>query len=125
MTIPTIPVSWAELLDKIAILEIKTNRLQRPEARGNAARELELLRLAADSAKGIGELEAALLAVNTRLWRIEDLIREKEADGDFGPGFVSLARSVYRENDERSRIKQAINSKLRSVLVEEKQYSAY
>jgi Family of unknown function (DUF6165) len=125
MTIPTIPVSWAELLDKIAMLEIKTNRLQRPEARGNAARELELLRLAADSAKGIGELEAALLAVNTRLWRIEDLIREKEADGDFGPGFVSLARSVYRENDERSRIKQAINSKLRSVLVEEKQYSAY
>jgi hypothetical protein len=74
---------------------------------------------------GIPELENALLAVNTRLWRIEDLIREKEAAGDFGAGFVALARAVYRENDERGRIKQAINRALHSALVEQKQYSAY
>jgi hypothetical protein len=125
MTSPVIPVSWGELLDKIAILRIKTHRLRAPEARASAARELELLLRAAPSSPGTAELEAALLAVNTRLWRIEDLIREKDAAKDFGPGFVALARAVYHENDERGRIKQAINRMLRSALVEEKQYSTY
>jgi hypothetical protein len=125
MTSPTIPVSWGELLDKIAILEIRIVRIRAPEARANAARELALLRQAASGASGVPELMAALRAVNTRLWRIEDLIREKEAVGDFGPGFIVLARAVYRENDERGRIKQAINRRLHSALVEEKQYSAY
>lgn len=71
------------------------------------------------------ELQAAPIAVNTRLWRIEDMVREKEASGDFGPGFVALARAVYHENDERGRIELALNRTLRSSLVEEKQYSAY
>jgi hypothetical protein len=143
MTDPVIPVSWGELLDKIAILEIKTHRLRSREARDSAAHELTLLRRAAAGlprgtverrrvrdqldvrTSKIAELGAALLAVNTRLWRIEDLIREKEAAGDFGPGFIALARAVYHENDERGRIKQAINRALRSALVEAKQYSAY
>jgi hypothetical protein len=125
MSSPVIPVSWGELLDKIAILEIKVQRLSGAEARANAARELALLRQEARGVRGMAELEAALAAVNTRLWRIEDLIREKEAAGDFGPGFVALARAVYRENDERGRIKAAINRALRSALVEEKQYSGY
>jgi hypothetical protein len=125
MSSPLIPVSWGELLDKIAILAIKVDRLRGVAARENAARELALLRLAAGDVRGLAELEAALLAVNTRLWRIEDLVREKEAAGDFGSGFVALARAVYRENDERGRIKQAINRALRSALVEEKQYSGY
>jgi len=125
MTSPLIPVSWGELLDKIAILEIKTLRLRAPDARANAATELSQLRQTAADTAGVPELMAALRAVNTRLWRIEDLIREKEAAGDFGPGFVALARAVYHENDERGRIKQALNRALRSALVEEKQYSAY
>jgi hypothetical protein len=126
MTTPLIPVSWGELLDKIAILEIKTQRLREADARANAGRELELLRrVAAVRSRETRQLEAALLAVNLRLWRIEDLIREKEAAGDFGPGFVTLARSVYHENDERGRIKRALNRALGSALVEQKQYSAY
>jgi hypothetical protein len=125
MSSPSIPVSWGELLDKIAILEIKTHRLSAPEARANATRELDLLRRAAAVPLGVQVLEAALRAVNTRLWRIEDLIREKEAAGDFGPGFIALARAVYHENDERGRIKQALNRRLGSTLVEEKQYPAY
>jgi hypothetical protein len=125
-----IPVSWGELLDKIAILQIKTQRLRAASALANATRELAALRQAAlrqvDAAvSGLAELEAGLMAVNTRLWRIEDMIREKEAAGDFGPGFVALARAVYHENDERGRIKQAINRKLRSELAEEKQYAVY
>ena len=125
MTDPMIPVSWGELFDKIAILQIKTRRLRAPEARANAAKELAALRQAAASPPVIRKLEAALIAVNTRLWRIENLIREKEASGDFGRGFVTLARAVYHENDERGRIKLALNRALRSSLVEEKQYSAY
>ncbi len=125
MNDPMIPVSCGELLDKITILAIKAERLHGAAARANAARELVLLRGAATGLQRVPELEAALLAVNIRLWRIEDLIREKEAAGDFGPAFVALARAVYRENDERGRIKQAINTALQSALVEEKQYTRY
>lgn len=123
---PVIPVSWGELLDKIAILEIKTQRLDRAEARANADHELSLLRLAAGALPTqTSPIHSALLAVNLRLWRIEDLIREHEAKGDFGPGFVALARAVYRENDERGRIKAELNRLLRSGLREEKQYTPY
>ncbi len=125
MSTPRIAVSWGEFLDKMTILEIKAIRLRGEGARANVRRELELLRQAASPPSGIAELEAALQAVNTRLWRIEDLIREKDAAGDFGPEFVALARAVYRENDERGRIKQAINRTLGSGLMEEKQYSSY
>lgn len=123
---PCVPVSWGELLDKIAILEIKTQRLRSADARANAAKELALLRQAAAAPGPSTEmLRWALLAANTRLWRIEDKVREKEAAGDFGPGFVALARAVYRENDERGRIKAALNRLLLSSLVEEKQYATY
>ena len=125
MTSPRVPVSWGELLDKIAILRIKTRRLGAPVARADAAVELELLRRAAGAPAGVAELLAALDAVNLRLWRIEELIRTKDAAGDFGPSFVALARAVYQENDERGRIKQALNRRLGSTLVEQKQYSAY
>jgi hypothetical protein len=121
---PVIPVSWGELLDKITILEIKTQRLRTPEARANVKAELRLLRQVAGGAQVPAELRAALLAVNLRLWRTEDLIREKEIAGDFAGNFIALARAVYRDNDERARIKQAVNRLLRSALVAEKQYGA-
>lgn len=122
-----IPVSWGELFDKVAILELKTQRLNAAAA-ANAARELAALRAVLDRAehpRGVAELRSALLAVNTRLWRVEDLIRGQERRNDFGAGFIALARAVYRENDERGRIKQALNRLLRSALVEEKQYPEY
>jgi hypothetical protein len=125
MSMPLIPVSWGELLDKIAILEIKTSRISNETAHANAARELAMLREAAGAPACIAELMAALRAVNLRLWRIEDRIREHEKAGDFGPGFIALARAVYHENDERGRIKRALNQALGSSLVEEKHYSGY
>ena len=64
-----------------------------------------------------------LAAVNARLWAIEDAIRACEREGDFGPRFVALARSVYRENDTRAAIKRAINTLASSALVEEKSYA--
>jgi hypothetical protein len=126
MADPVVPVSWGELLDKIAILEIKRQRLRSPDAVANIERELAALGPALSALRppplGLAELRAALAAVNQRLWAIEDQIREKDANGDFGSGFVALARSVYQENDERARIKRAINLLLGSGLVEEKQY---
>ncbi len=129
MNDPVVPVSWGELLDKVAILEIKRVRLRAPAAAANAEHELAALApaLAAlePAPSGLAELRAALAAVNQRLWTIEDRIREQEAATNFGAEFVALARSVYHENDERGRIKWAINTLLGSVLVEEKQYTAY
>lgn len=72
--VPTIPVSWGEYLDRMSILAIKTHRLRGAAARANVERDIEQLRQVALHPSGVAELEAALLAVNTRLWRIEDLI---------------------------------------------------
>ncbi len=129
MADPIVPVSWGEVLDKIAILEIKRSRLRAPQAVANAERELAALNpcltMLEPTPAGLAELRTALAEVNQRLWEIEDRIREKDAQGDFGVEFVALARSVYRENDERGRIKRTINTLLQSTLVEEKQYSTY
>ncbi len=129
MADPIVPVSWGELLDKIAILEIKRMNLRAPQALANAERELAALNPSLTALEpapaGLLELRTALAEVNQRLWAIEDRIREKDAQNDFGAEFVALARSVYRENDERGRIKRAINRLLGSGLMEEKQYSAY
>jgi hypothetical protein len=126
---PMVPVSWGELIDKITILEIKRARLRDPNAVANAVRELAALSEAAavldPEPIDLAGARAALTAVNTALWDIEDAIREHEAKGDFGPDFVALARSVYQQNDERGRIKRAINVMLGSGFVEEKQYAAY
>ena len=123
---PLVPISWGELIDKITILEIKTERLSAPAAQTNAAHELSLLRTAlaelAEPPPGLPLLCAELAAVNRRLWDIEDDIRRLDAAGDFGALFVALARAVYRSNDERSRIKRAINALLGSAIIEEKQY---
>lgn len=120
---PLVPLSWGELLDKITILEIKAARITDPASRANVARELGLLQ---DIARpvlpeaGLAPLLERLRAVNRALWVIEDDIRLKEARGEFDAGFIRLARSVYRTNDERSAVKRQINLLLGSALVEEK-----
>lgn len=122
---PLAPVSWGELLDKITILEIKQARIEMPEARANVARELALLREVAAPAQSwpaLAPLVDQLRRVNMALWEIEDEIRRKEAASDFDEGFIALARSVYRTNDERSSLKRRINVLLGSALVEEKQH---
>jgi len=124
-----VPVSFGELLDKIAILQIKSERIEDPAKLDNVRRELSALEQAwmAHPAAGgdIGRLRAELKVVNERLWRIEDDIRLKEQAQAFDPEFIDLARSVYRENDERARIKREINLALGSAYVEEKSYQDY
>jgi len=124
-----VPVSFGELLDKVAILEIKSERMSDPAKLANVNRELDALRATWASAPAskhdIRELLAALKAVNERLWVIEDDIRLCEKAQDFGAEFVRLARAVYFENDERARIKREINLALGSAYVEEKSYQDY
>jgi hypothetical protein len=128
MTIPHVPTSWGELIDKITILEIKVERLSGDQAKANAARELGLLREIAGPVLIKNEttaLVARLKALNESLWEIEDRIRDHERSGDFGAGFVELARSVYRRNDERGAVKRELNLALGSGLIEEKSYKPY
>ena len=120
------PCSLGELIDKITILRIKAERIGEPEKLANVRRELNLLERSAreDGASGppIDLLTDQLALVNGRLWTIEDALRSCERERDFGPRFVALARSVYRENDTRAAIKRAINTLASSALFEEKSY---
>lgn len=124
-----VPVSPGEVLDKITILRIKAARISDAAKLANVRRELELLeRTWADSPYGrcdVAKDEAALQAVNERLWDIEDRIRDKERAKSFDAGFIELARAVYIENDERAAIKKRVNVALGSTIVEEKSYAQY
>ena len=60
--------------------------------------------------------------MNLALWDVEDALRECEHQGRFDAEFVSLARSVYRHNDERA-CKRKVNELLGSAILEEKSYS--
>ena len=124
-----VPVSFGELLDKIAILQIKSERMTDPGKLANVRNELSALEqtwMEHPAAGGdIARLRVDLKAVNERLWVIEDDIRIKEKAQAFDAEFIKLARSVYFENDERARIKKDINLALGSAYVEEKSYQDY
>ena len=129
MSLISVPVSYGELLDKIAILQIKSERMSDPAKLANVRHELDALETGwmghSAGSHDIAGLRAQLKAVNERLWVIEDDIRIREKAQDFGAEFIRLARAVYYENDERARIKRDINLALGSDLVEEKSYQDY
>ncbi|HKY94065.1 MAG TPA: DUF6165 family protein [Kiloniellales bacterium] len=121
-------ISPGELIDKITILEIKSERLSDAAKLANVRYALERLRTTRallDGEAALPPLEAALKAVNAQLWQIEDEIRDCERRGDFGPAFVALARQVYRQNDRRAELKKAIDRLYGSAMTEEKSYRAY
>ena len=129
MTDLHVPVSPGELLDKITILRIKSQRIADAAKLANVRLELELLQrtwatLGAATA-AVAADEQALQAVNDELWDIEDRIRDKEAARSFDQDFIELARAVYQRNDERAAIKKRINVALGSRIVEEKSYQPY
>jgi hypothetical protein len=123
------PVSPGELIDKLTILDIKARRISDPAKLANVRAELAILtRCWAESPFGQADIaadRAALLAVNERLWVIEDDIRDKERAKAFDAQFIELARAVYIQNDDRAAIKKRINVALGSAIVEEKSYAAY
>ena len=124
-----VPISPGELIDKITILEIKSQRMTDAAKLHNVRTELALLtdtwNASAWSATDISAEWAGLRDVNGKLWDIEDRIRDLERDGRFDAEFVELARAVYFTNDERAAVKKRINTRLGSLLVEEKSYADY
>ncbi len=124
-----VPVSPGEVLDKITILEIKSERMNDPEKVANVKVELALLQKTwAESVNEdgvINDLHAQLKEINEALWEIEDDIRDKERAREFDERFIELARSVYFTNDRRSKIKKDLNLHLGSEIVEEKSYQDY
>lgn len=117
-----VPVSVGEVLDKISILEIKSERITDVGKLKNVRTELAHL-LALAEAHRHPALEAELKQVNEALWDIEDRIRIKEHLQEFDNKFIEIARLVYVTNDRRADIKREINKASGSVLLEEKSYT--
>ena len=124
-----VEIAPGELLDKITILQIKTERMTDPAKVKNVQVELAILAKTRQESMAasaeLTKLEGQLKAVNERLWDIEDEIRVCEGKQDFGPRFIALARAVYHENDHRAALKKSINQLLQSRIVEEKSYAPY
>ncbi len=124
-----IPISPGELLDKITILQIKSERIADPDKVANVRTELEMLEqvwqdsVAADAT--IDALTTELKSINETLWDIEDDIRDEERNKRFGDRFIELARAVYVTNDDRAAAKKKVNLHLNSTIVEEKSYQDY
>lgn len=123
-----IPISPGELLDKITILEIKSEHIEDKDKLANVETELKLLSTIWEKTSQDYDLETLkkeLKENNKALWDIEDKIRIKEFNKEFDHIFIELARSVYIQNDKRADTKKKINLKLGSIIVEEKSYADY
>ena len=122
-------ISAGELLDKIAILEIKLVKIKDKENLLEINKEYESLKETKNSniklTKNLENLIIQLKEINLKLWNIEDKKRICEKNKDFGQTFIDLARSVYLNNDKRANIKSQINKILDSNIKEIKQYVNY
>jgi hypothetical protein len=124
-----IPISPGELLDKITILQIKSERIADATKVANVQTELGMLEKvwgeAVSDDEQILALKRELKSINEALWEIEDDIRDEERNRRFGERFIELARAVYVTNDERANAKKKVNLHLNSSIVEEKSYQDY
>ena len=124
-----VPISPGELLDKITILQIKSERIGDPAKVANVRTELAMLEKvwseAVEADDEITALTQELKKINEALWEIEDDIRDEERNKRFGERFIELARAVYVTNDDRANAKKKVNLHLNSSIVEEKSYQDY
>jgi hypothetical protein len=122
-------ISAGELFDKISILEIKKNKIKDKTKRNIVLKELSSLQITVneniEKSKSLTKLYKKLKSVNLKLWKIEDDIRDFERKRNFEDKFIKLARAVYFTNDERSRVKNKINSLTKSNISEVKSYKKY
>ena len=122
------PISLGELVDKISILMIKKKNISDSIKLQHVNKELEFLQKTLKkyiSEDEINEFLLKLVNINSKLWDIEDDIRECERKKLFDQTFIDLARSVYFTNDERAKVKNEINKNFGSELVEVKSYEEY
>ena len=122
------PVSLGELVDKISILHIKNINIKDDEKLKLIREELELLNQTLNKHIEKNDIQKyldSLIEINSKLWVIEDDIRDCERNKKFDQTFIDLARSVYFTNDKRSEVKLEINKKFGSKIIEVKSYEEY
>ena len=122
------PISLGELVDKISILIIKQKNITDETKLDHVKKELDFLQKTLTSyvqQEEINNYLENLININSKLWNIEDDIRECERKKLFDQSFIDLARSVYFTNDERAKVKNDINKTFGSELVEVKSYEEY
>ena len=122
------PVSLGELLDKISILIIKEKNIVDDQKQYYIKNELDSLNKTLENSISrfqVKEYIEKLIEINSKLWLIEDDIRDCERKKQFNQKFIDLARAIYIKNDRRSEIKLEINKKFGSKLVEVKSYEKY
>ena len=122
------PVSLGELIDKISILHIKNINIKDEEKLKLIREELELLNQTFNRHIKNNDIQNyldSLIEINSKLWIIEDDIRDCERKKKFDQTFIDLARSVYFTNDKRSEVKLEINKKFGSKIIEVKSYEEY
>ena len=124
-----VEVSVGELLDKISILEIKSEKIKDPEKLNYIKEEYKILKDQLNTnIKDYSEIESlynSLKEINSKLWVIEDDKRLCEKNSEFGEKFIKLSRDVHFLNDERARLKLEINNKTGSKIREIKEYTKY
>ena len=120
-------ISAGELIDKIAILEIKKIKISDKDKLSDVEKELLSLNNSVKkyipSDNNIGDLKNKLIEINTKLWDLENSKRAAEKKGEFGREFIEDARNVYKLNDERAKIKLNINNSLGSNIKEVKSHN--
>ena len=122
------PISLGELVDKISILIIKEKNITDETKLDHVKKELDFLQKTLMNyvqKEEINNFLENLININSKLWNIEDDIRECERKKLFDQTFIDLARSVYFTNDERAKVKNDINKNFGSELVEVKSYEEY
>ena len=122
------PVSLGELVDKISILHIKKINIKDDKKNKLVLQEINMLNKTLDDhikRDDIKKYLDSLIEINSKLWVIEDDIRECERNKIFDQKFIDLARSVYFTNDKRSKVKLDINKKFGSQIIEVKSYERY
>ena len=122
------PISLGELVDKISILHIKNLNIKDSEKLKLVKEELLLLNKTLDDYINRDDIQQhldSLIAINSKLWVIEDDIRDCERNKIFDQKFIELARSVYFTNDKRSAVKLEINKQFGSQIIEVKSYEKY
>jgi hypothetical protein len=121
-----IEVSIGEIVDKLSILQIKSEYIKQEDKLQNINKEYSYLKTVVFSKLNIDKNDyIRLLDINRKLWEIEDSIRIKELNKQFDCEFIELARLVYTTNDIRADLKKEINLKYNSNLIEEKSYFIY
>ena len=119
-------ISAGELFDKITILEIKKNKISNKEKLNEIEKELlslnETVQKFIPDQSIISNYIKDLKDINLKLWDIENGKRAAEKNKEFGEKFIELARNVYKFNDQRAKIKYAINTSLGSNIKEVKSY---